>query len=98
MPTDDQQPSDKPATRIFLVFDRSTGEILSVHHMTATSGTSLPDTQTLEAEALRTVAVSLGCAEGTLAVIAHETGHIDPACHKIDLHSRQLIRVVAESA
>ena len=97
MLTDDQVPPDKPATRTFLVFDRSTGEILSIHHMSATSGTSLPDSQTLEAQALRTVAASVGCAEETLAVTAHETGDIDPACFKIDVNSRRVIRVDAES-
>ena len=97
MPTDDQLPPDKPATRTFLVFDRSTGEILSIHHMSATSGTSLPDSQTLEAQALRTVAASLGCAEETLAVTAHDTGDIDPARLEIDVNSRRVIRVDAES-
>ena len=93
MPTDDHVPPDKRITRTFLVFDRSTGEILSIHHMSATSGTSLPDSQTLEAQALRTVAASIGCAEETLAVTAHETGDIDPARLTIDVKSRRVIRV-----
>ena len=97
MLTDDQVPPDKPATRTFIVFNRSTGEILSIHHMSATSGTSLPDAQTLEAQALRTVAASAGCAEETLAVTAHETGDIDPACLEIDVNSRRVIRVDTES-
>jgi hypothetical protein len=97
MPTADQLPPDKPATRTFVVFDRSTGEILSIHHMSATSGTKLPDSQTLEAQALRTVAASVGCAEETLAVIAHETGDIDPACLQIDVSSRRVVRVDAKS-
>ena len=97
MLTDDHIPPDKPATRTFIVFNRSTGEILSIHHMSATSGTSLPDAQTLEAQALRTVAASVGCAEETLAVTAHETGDIDPACLAIDVNSRRVIRVDAKS-
>ena len=97
MPADDSFPLDQPATRTFLVFERSTGEILSIHHMSATSGTSLPDAQTLEAQALRTVASSLGCAEETLAVTAHETGDVDPADLQIDMNSRRVIRVDAKS-
>ena len=91
MPTDDHVPPDQPATRTLLVFDRSTGEILSVHHMSAASGTSLPDSQTLEAHARRTVAASVGCEEERFAVTAHETGDIDPACFKIDVNSRRVI-------
>jgi hypothetical protein len=97
MLTDDHVPPDKPGTRTFLVFDRSTGEILSIHHMSATSGTSLPDSPTLEAQALRTVAASVGCAEETLAVTAHETGDFDPACLEIDVNSRRVIRVNPKS-
>lgn len=97
MPTDDYAPPDKPATRIFLVFDRSTGVILSIHHMSAASGTSLPDSQTLEAQALRTVAANVGCAEETLAITAHETGDVDPARFKIDVNSRRVIRVDPQS-
>jgi hypothetical protein len=97
MLTNNQMPPDRPGSRTFLVFDRSTGEILSIHHMTAASGTSLPDSQTLEAEALRTVAASRGCAEEAIDVIAHETGDLDPACLTIDVSSRRVIRIVAES-
>ena len=97
MPTDDSLLPDQPATRTFLVFERSTGEILSIHHMSAASGTSLPDAQTLEAQALRTVAASVGCAEETLAVTAHETGDVDPAGLQIDMNSRRVIRVDAKS-
>jgi len=43
----------------------------------------------------RTVAASVGCSEDTLAVTAHETGDIDPACLKIDVTSRRVIRVDA---
>jgi hypothetical protein len=93
MSTDNQLPPDKPITRTFLVFDRSTGEILSIHHMSAASGTNLPDAQTLAAQALRTVATSLGAAEDALAVTTHETGDIDPACLKVDVDSRRVSRV-----
>jgi hypothetical protein len=97
MATNDRMAADTRATKTFLVFNRSTGEILSIHHMSAASGTSLPDLRTLEAQARRIVAASVGCAEETLAVIAHETGDIDPACLEIDVNSRRVIRVVAES-
>jgi len=93
MSTAYQLPPDTAITKTFLVFDRSTGEILSIHHMSAASGTKLPDPQTLAAQALRTVATSLGAKEDALAVTTHETGDIDPACFKVDVDSRRVIRV-----
>ena len=91
MSTDPQLPPDQPITKTFAVFDRSTGEILSIHHMSAASGASLPDTQTLEAQALQTAAANLDrpC---ELGVTEHDSGAVDPAYYRVDVESCRVIR------
>lgn len=91
MSTDHQVPPAKPITKTFAVFDRSTGEILSIHHMSAAAGASLPDAQTLEAQALQTAAANLDrpC---ELGVTAHDAGAVDPANYRVDVESCRVIR------
>jgi hypothetical protein len=98
MTPEDQVDLDKRTTLSFLVYDASTGEVLSIHQMSAASDASLPDREALEAHALRTVAASLGRPHDALGVIAHETGDVDPARLQVDVRSRCVIRREAKDA
>jgi len=57
------------------VFDRKTGDIVSVHHVTAAAGVELPDDAVLEARVLRTSGAEPTSQE--LGVIAHEGEVVD---------------------
>lgn len=82
--------SGRAATTL-LVFDRATGEIVSVHHMSAAAGTALPDARVLEQHALRTVAAGGKRALHDLGVIAHDARDVDPARLVVDVRAMRVI-------
>ena len=75
--------------RTFLVFDRKTGDVVSVHHVTAAAGVELPGEAVLEAWVLRTSGAKPTSQE--LGVIAHEENVVDGTALRVDVQTRRVI-------
>jgi hypothetical protein len=80
--------------RTFLVFNRKTGDVVSVHHVTAAAGVKLPDDAVLEARVLRTSGAEPTSQE--LGVIAHEGNVVGGTALRVDVQTRRVISREAE--
>lgn len=80
--------------RTFLVFNRKTGDVVNVHHVTAAAGVKLPDDAVLEARVLRTSGAEPTSQE--LGVIAHEGNVVDGTALRVDVQTRRVISREAE--
>lgn len=75
--------------KTFLVFNRITGDVVSIHHVSHASGVDLPDNRVLEAHVLRTTSAAQLSQE--LGVIAYEGKAVDAATLHVDVHTLRVI-------
>jgi hypothetical protein len=61
--------------KTFLVFNRITGDVVSIHHVSHAAGVDLPDNRALEAHVLSTISAARLSQE--LGVIAYEGKVVD---------------------
>ena len=74
----------------FVVYDKRTGELVSVHQVSAAEGTSLPPTRDLVQLVLR-AASTHEQSPARLAVLEHEREITDPLRYAVNLRTGRLV-------
>ena len=96
-----QRVLDREQTAHFIVYNRRTGNILAVHHLSAFSGVRAPSDRVIERRVLGCAAEALNCATGELRLLATPEAtsvspgmRVDPVTGKLQ-YPQRLRRVEA---
>jgi len=84
----------KPSSRAYVVFDKSSGEIIHIHHA-ITFSADLPTSEKPEARALRLAGAPAGVSVDVLEVESARINNLKPI--KVDTASRAIVDKIVKS-